>query len=78
MQAMEPGSTTAVQLYRASQELQSIFFCLLYHRPAGRLLLLICSRTSKVLRHLIKFQPGIAHAALFVFGQAAEIGVTVS
>lgn len=53
------------------------FVCLLY-RPAGRLLLLICGHASKVLRHLVKFQPGISHAALFVFGQAAEIGVTVS
>lgn len=48
-----------------------------YTAPPGGLLL-ICGHTSKVLRHLVKLQPGIAHAALFVFGQAAEIGVTVS
>lgn len=45
--------------------------------PPGSLLL-ICGHAGKALRHLVKFQPGISHAALFVFGQAAEIGVTVS
>ena len=40
--------------------------------------MLICGHAGKALRHLVKFQPGIAHAALFVFGQAAEIGVTIS
>lgn len=53
------------------------FLFVSYTAPPGGCLL-ICGHTSKVLRHLVKFQPGIAHAALFVFGQAAEIGVTVS
>ena len=77
MHAMELGSIVNKQVCRASQELQSIFACLLY-RPAGRLLLLICGHAREPLQRFIKFQPGIAHAALFVFGQAAEIGVTVS
>lgn len=48
-----------------------------YTAPPGGLSL-ICGHAGKALRHLVKFQPGISHAALFVFGQAAEIGVTVS
>lgn len=53
------------------------FVYLLFTTPPGGLLS-IRSHTGKALRHLVKFQPCIAHAALFVFGQAAEIGVTVS